>query len=776
VTGRSPDWDDERLDAAFRARAELSPPTPADLVGAVLDHASQPRAWNPRIGWLAAAAGVVILLGAVSVLREGHDPRLTVPGAAGNDSGGLGRAPTSAVAAALGDPVSVSDAIGIRDGDEHPDRELVVAGYLSPAPTLSCPFIPAGRDNPTHMMCPQSFQWLMERPEIVMTTGPDAVEGGPPKGPAIQPSFALVDPPAVPIPASGGVPSLPVVLVGHFHDRRAALCEAADAAACGRTFVVDRVAAVNGAQRMVTTVRRLQRFDEATKSPVTETPSDLEADVDRLVLGAVPGAILESRLLVTIDQVVGLEPALANDPVLSHWGDPTALMWLETVVDIRDGVAVPRTFALIDGTDWFAEITADGAQTLDRRADPRPSGEAQPVTPSADPTAFDSAPATLLGLDVSDVADVTRQRRSDSSTDRDEYALRAWYVGPNPDATCVPSEPVIHPPMPPCDEARHWLLDDPQQYGVEVGQLRRDPDEWPRVLNPIVPIDVPFDLPATWVDGRVVPQPVVVLGHFNDERGVASYHGSAYFVVDALAWTRERPVASLDATTLLTNATEVEASVLGRINAVAPVDAMATWATVVDASSFAALEPSLAREAPEFTTGRPVWIVRRLIASPRDGLLRLGVVSAYTADGGDRVWATVDPDAQADLATSLDLRSDDVHFPLIRVFDYAQQLSGVRSLDPSEPLEWQRAGPNAFAGLEFARGGTDREVAIRWSSGDCNADWRVRVRRMADETVVLEPTIFSDECSGDALRVRLVLEFAQPVDVDRIRTGDPCCG
>lgn len=764
MTGSRPEWDEERLKAAFRSRAELAPSTPADLPGAVLDQARRRRGPNLSLGWLAAAASVVILLGAVSVMREGHDPRLAAPGATGSDPGGRGGAPTSAVASALGDPISVSTAIAIRDGTEHGDRELLVAGYLSPGQPLMCPLIPAGRDNPTHLVCPQSFQWLMERPEIVMATGPDTVTSGPPNGPAIHPSFALVDPPAVPIPASGGVPPLPVVLVGHFHDRRAALCEAADAAACGQTFVVDRVAVVNDAQRVATTVRRLERFDEATKAPVTETPRDLEADVDRLVLGAAPGAILQSRLLVTIDQVVGLEPALADDPVLSHWGDPTSLMWIETVVDVRGGVALPRTFALIDGSNWFAEITPDGAVMHERRAARGQTGS-DPTGPSADPSAFDSAPTTVLGITVRDIATLERDRRTDvGDLGRDEMAIRAWYVAPRPGVECPPTSAVAV--SPPCDEARRWLLDGPDQLGTELGQLRADPDHWPPVLNPLVPPDVPFQVTDTWVGDEARPEPVIVLGHFEDHR-VTTYAGNLWFVIDALAWTRGQGSLAIDSLVRLTpSATEDVASVLARVDAVTDTPAVATWTTVVDAATFATLDPHVAEDAPEFTTGGPVWIVRRLVPDVMDGRSRLAIQWGFTADEGSRVWLTSQPDAPADLATTIDLASPDPHTDVVEVFDYGVGVTAVQQAEDRR-FDWKLMNDERV-GVEIARGESERQVAIRWTAGACDRDWQLRLRPGVGGagSTSFDLRTFDDYCPEKPAARSLVLVFDRPVDLD----------
>jgi hypothetical protein len=647
-------------------------------------------------------------------------------------------------------------------------------------PVLACPFIPAGL-NPTRIHCPQTFQWMMERPEALMTVGAGSASGGPPTGPAFHPSFALVDPPDVPIPDRGPAQPVPVMLVGHFHDRRAALCEAnpPQETPCGDVFVVDRVAAINEAPQAVVTRLDNVRFDAATQQQVTEQPVDLQEDVDQLVIDAVRGGSILSRQLVTIGQVIGIEPILANDDVIPHMGNPATLMWIVTVLDARSDVPVARTFALMDSSNWFAEVTAKGAVMHERLAT-GPSPKPPAVVPSADPAAFDAAPTTVLGLDVRDVASVIGLRRSgpgiDSGTNRDEIAIRAWYVGPNPSTPCSAPDSRIHAPTPPCDEGRHWLLDRPDAYGAEVGQPRRDPTQWPGALNPLLPVDVPFDVPATWVGDAVAPQPIIVIGHFNDMR-VDTYAGNLFFVIDALAWTRERPIQDIDSVTRLSSSgTEDPASVLARIDGLAGTTAVATWATVVDAADFASLDPRAAENMPEFTSGPPVWVVRRLIENEMDGRQRLAVEWAFTADGGRRTWISPFPDADPDLATTMDLGDLDRHTTLVRVFDYDRQIASVATTAGLGALSWKRAGPDPLVALDVARGKSDREVALRWTGSGCALVWRVRVQNLGDGKILVEPSTSGDTCDKDSVVRRILIRFDHPVDLDRIRTGDPCCG
>jgi hypothetical protein len=576
-------------------------------------------------------------------------------------------------------------------------------------------------------------------------------------------------------------PPLPVVLIGHFHDRRAVLCRESGRDGCGNTFVVDQVAMVDGEPRPVTTHRWTEYWDEGSQSTVVSEPKDLVEDVDRLVRSVAPDAVVVSRRLVTISQVIPLEPVFVDDGFISNITNPSHLAWLVVTVDQQEGVPVPRTFMLLDGSNWFAEITGEGATVHERQSVSDPSTDPQRPPPSGNPAAFDGAPTEILGMLVRDIATVQRDQQAGmDDLGRDEIAIRAWYVAPDPAATCE-TPPAIHPPAVPCDEARHWLLDRPEQYRVEPGQRRTNPaiPRWPPVLNPVLPVDVPFAVPASWVDGEPVPQPVIVLGHFSDMRGLDAYAGNVYFVLDALAWTADGPAGSVDSLVRLTDAaTEDAAKVLARLDAISPDLAIATWTTVVDAADFARLDPQMADSAPEFVSGPPVWIVRRLIRSETDGRDRLAIQWAFTADGGDRVWIAETPDSLVDLATTIDVGPFGEHTREVRVYDYSQIIVSVRRATAANGLDWQPSNPMGDGIVEVARGPTDRDVGIRWTGGACALDWQVRVRaflHLADPQVWVAATTSGDFCPDDPGRRAtraLVITFDQSMDLDRMRSSD----
>ena len=764
MTPRAPrtggDWDDARLEAAFAARAARTPELPIDL-GLRLDERAgrRPLPWQ----WLAAAVAIVavaVVVAGSGLLRTPQPSQTASVVAGSNTPTELPTAapvPTSdaAVAKAIGDPITVSDALAIRDGSTNGDREILVSGFLSPAPVMYCA-IEFGPRNPAHPRCPEHMRWLMEQDE--------ALGSEPPSGPAFHPSFALVKTPDVRWPDSGLATPKPVVLLGHFHDRRAQLCPENQLDACEQEFLVDRVVSIDGEDQPIETHRGTDAL-----------PIELSSDVDALVADAAPGTVLASRQLLPLYAVFDVEPGLRSDPQLSVFSPADHTTWLETVIDLRAGVPVARTFMLLDGSSWFAEIT-NSARLIERTVQP-PSPSAWPQMPTADPAAFYDAPTSVLGIPVRSIGAIQADRQAeDFGLGRDEMAVRAWYVGPAPGASCDDQVIPIPPPAPPCDATRHWLLDDPQQFGIYSGQPRADPriDRWAPVLNPIIPIDVPFEIEATWRDDRPQPVPLIVLGHFEDHR-VQTYAGNLYFVIDVLAWTPNGPTATLDTLASFTgNATEDASSVLARIAAASPNRAIATWTTVVDAADFPATDWYFA-ESEEFGTGTPVWIVRRLVQSEIDGRQRLAIEWAWTHDGGTRVWTTETPDSSPDLATTLDLHDLDAHTTLVKVVDYDSAIRSVAPATGLSGLHWQQPLGNDTDFMDVAQGRTARELVFRWYAIDCATTWKVKVSAGSNGGVYLVPTTGDAECEGATVVRRIVITFDHAIDIDKVE-GPSCCG
>jgi hypothetical protein len=751
------DWDDDRLANAFLVRAAATPPTPGDVADDVLTRLVPARRglrrW-PSLAVAAVAIASIVVLGMPPILQR-LQPGATAGNGSASDTPASPGQPANVVLGALGEPITVSQALAIRDaGSGH---EIRVTGFLSSMPVLPCPFEPdAG--NPTRLVCPETFQWFMERAEVLGTSSPNGFELGRPTGPATQLSFALVTWPTPPT-APDLAADLPAVLLGHFHDRRASLCIGKEA--CEQTFVVDRVESLGGKEVPVQT----QRQTEAA-------PRDDASVVDGLVAVAAPGAVIVSRQLLPVSQVLKVEPVLKDDQLIP-FVEPAKVAWLVTTVDLIDGHPAARTFILLDGSNWFAEISAAGARVLERIG-PTPSSSA-PIGPTADPSAFRTAPTSLLGIEVRGVGQVNRQRQLDGATDRDEYAIRGWYIAPRPEIHCDPAPLRIHAPEPPCDDARAWLLDDPQVYGIEYGQLRANPDPGPSVLNPLLPVDMAFAVDSSWDGDTPRPQPIIVLGHFNDVR-VQAFHGDAYFVVDALAWTSRGPAAAIDSVSRLADAsTEDVMAVLARVNDASGHEPVATWATVVSSADFAALNPDPL--PPEFQAGPPVWIVRRLIATELFGRQRFAVETAYTADNGTRIWLTPTPDSAADLATHIEIDDLDSDTTLVQVFDYDQVLATASAAPRDGSLRWQKLGPIPDV-IEVARGSSSREVAVRWIGTSCDTEWRIDVHEAKDGIIVLEPWRSGEpaDCPARPVKREVLFEFNHAIELERIHTGEPCCG
>ena len=757
------DWSDDRLDAAFAARAAATPATPVELADEVHRRIATAERLRVRWPWLAGAAAavaiVVIVAGSSLIVSPQPSPSIPAAAASGQPpASSLPPDPSIDLLAALGGTRTVSEAIEVRDTGD--DRELAIDGFLSPVPEGVRCRAEIGPVNPTLLKCPLDMQWLMEEPEQPFPSSPD--------GPATRLSFALVDAPVFAAFGEANMSPVPVVLIGHFNDRRANLCDRLRY--CLETFMVDRVVEVDGEELEVSTARR-----------ITTTTKDLADDVDALAIGAAPGAIVVSRQLLGVGDAIDIEPVLANDGVVPNW-DPSAPFWLVTAVDLADDVPIARTFGLIDGSNWFAEITNESAIYLERTGPPPASG-APPVMPSGDPSAFDGAPTSILGIPVRDIPSIQRDRAAAmDQLGRDEFAIRAWYLGPNPAVSCTEAPPPIREPRPPCDEARHWLLDDPSQFGVEPGQSRSNPslDHYTPVLNPLLPIDVAFEVGETWREGVPSPRPVIVLGHFADHR-VDTYAGNLYFVIDALAWTPDRSIGSFDRVVrLTTSATEDVGAVLDRIVAVDPRVAVATWVAVADAADFVRMDRRTT-QMPEFASGAPVWMVARLIHDQRDDRERLGVVWGFTADNGSRVWFEECPDCSPDLGTTLDIVDLDENTPLVRVFDYSQAITSVGRATGLSGLSWQQPHGNTTDFLDVAQGRTPREVVLRWMSpADCPGPWNITVHRVDDERfdgndIYISPSIRGEGCEGETITRRIVIEFEDPVDIDRIE-GPSCCG
>ncbi len=273
MTGND-DWDDDRLTAAFHTRFDRSaPPTVARAVHAAIAGTTPTRFHafeRLQARHLATAAVVIVLVGALTVAladfgRLGGGPSTPA------GSGGRFDSRRQRDADGAGHPrrwsfeslpiIQVTDAIAVRDAGVD-DRELAVQGWFA-SMMASCPAPNVNPINPLQVGCPDGFVWLMERPESVATRSGNQTTFSAPSGPALNPDMDGIDRSWEPgdsgLDANGGSTPLDVVFVGHFDDRRAALCPQAEVEACRDRFVVDAVASVHGVPQPRSVMREVRQ-------------------------------------------------------------------------------------------------------------------------------------------------------------------------------------------------------------------------------------------------------------------------------------------------------------------------------------------------------------------------------------------------------------------------------------------------------------------------------------------------------------------------------------
>ncbi|MFL5713452.1 MAG: hypothetical protein ACJ769_02205 [Chloroflexota bacterium] len=371
-----PDWDDDRLDAAFHARFDKTVPTGlAKEVHVRIAGTSPARFTLPRIGqpWsLAAAAVIVVLVGAAmylpatSSLPAGTAGSSVVPTAATTTAPESPTPTEQVLPGSLFDGalpiVSVPEAIALRDAGTD-DREIAVHGWLTSAPLISCGgeatklFV-----SPVQLRCPDQLVWLTQEAESLIRTSGDQTETVTPTGPAINPDLDTMWVPAMPMPVAGGSTPIDVVLAGHFDDRRAALCPPAEHDACRDRFVVDSVAIVHGATTGFAPMR-----------DITGTPISTDADIARIIASEAPDSPILSTVVVDGPGLATMEPSLAtgqagliDQPVL----------WVVRVLESERVV----TYIVVDGSNAIYEMNPAGEAILVGGTAPTPSASSGAVS------------------------------------------------------------------------------------------------------------------------------------------------------------------------------------------------------------------------------------------------------------------------------------------------------------------------------------------------------------------------------------------------------------
>lgn len=355
-----PEWDDERLAATFHDRFDGPAPDGVarsiqDAIAGVTPDQSRSRRGDAKT-WAGSVAAVLVVAVSAAVvgsmlLRPAGAPVASSSGATSTaDPSTPGTTPVPATGADVPasvqgmDVVTVSDALAVRDGGVD-DRELAVSGWFTPIGPIPCPY-PGELTSPIQLRCPDSMVWMTEAPEALFHRTANSETMKPPDGPGLNPDLDGIDRQWVPSqPAVGESVPVAVVFVGHFDDRRAELCPAAEQAECRDRFVVDRVAWVDGVE---------QPLSDAISVDGTPVRSTLDE-----ILAIVARETTDSPVLsvVTADDanIRWIEPELWS----GHGPGRMVAIPVAWVVRVLEGGRAV-TYAVRDGTDMIWEMTADG--------------------------------------------------------------------------------------------------------------------------------------------------------------------------------------------------------------------------------------------------------------------------------------------------------------------------------------------------------------------------------------------------------------------------------
>jgi len=153
--------------------------------------------------------------------------------------------------------------------------------------------------------------------------------------------------PALPqIGTDGGSTPADVVLIGHFGDRRADRCAAAEQAACRTWFVVDSVAYVHGQPVAMSPLH-------LTNTP----PISSVADVEAVLADEAPQSPILSMTVVEGAGLAQMEPTVASGQAGL---DRQPILWVARVLE---GEFI-STYIVIDGTDAIYEMNPNNEPIL----------------------------------------------------------------------------------------------------------------------------------------------------------------------------------------------------------------------------------------------------------------------------------------------------------------------------------------------------------------------------------------------------------------------------
>jgi hypothetical protein len=405
----------------------------------------------------------------------------------------------SPISTAFGLPIlSIDEAIAVRVEDVT-DREIAVRGYFVPAALgTQCGASFSSAINPVRLACPFDTQWLLDTPEPM-----DGVRSSLQLGRVgFQPLLPGLDTSLLTEAADRGLTArslVEVVLIGHFHDRRGreALCDTADASACDG-FVADGIYSVGGDLIQPSTLVQLA----ATAGPPLDLTWTAE-DVDRLILKAVPGLQILSRVALAGSDIPALEPALGTG-ALGIIDRP--FVWLVTGLDpgVDGKQPVRRTFLLVDGTAEAYEsapwnVSDVGFVPFHLIGLPLASEEPGPSPSSTPPGPTDS---NVIGKPVT-VSEAIDHR--DNHLDDTEVLVRGYGWGPPGAIACTPLL-VAPPALDQCPDGFSW-----------IGE-RKPVGSAPEFLQPDGPAFNLLVRDWTYLGSNLSyrPRQILALGHFDD--------------------------------------------------------------------------------------------------------------------------------------------------------------------------------------------------------------------------------------------------------------------
>jgi len=139
--------------------------------------------------------------------------------------------------------LTVSEAIAQRDAGELDSRPITLVGYWSnPSVLHSCP-APMGQPGELELYCSDGDYGITERSEPVMTvvSRGNEISATRTTGPFLTPWIpeAIAREIFIAPPTGQDWPPIPIAVVGHFDDPRAARCRPEAVQICRERFVVD---------------------------------------------------------------------------------------------------------------------------------------------------------------------------------------------------------------------------------------------------------------------------------------------------------------------------------------------------------------------------------------------------------------------------------------------------------------------------------------------------------------------------------------------------------